>query len=79
MAVFVFALYINSQEVAVLYNYPEVLWLLCPVLGYWVMRIWMLTARDQMNEDPISFAITDKNSWMAALVMATVMAAAVIL
>ena len=43
------------------------------------MRVWMLAARDQMNEDPISFAITDVNSWVAALVMAAVMAVAILL
>lgn len=65
LAVLVMAFYINSEDVVRLYRYPQVLWLICPVIGYWIMRIWMLTARGQMNEDPISFAITDKNSWYA--------------
>lgn len=79
LAVFVFALYINSPEVASMYHLPELLWLMCPVLGYWVMRIWMLTARNQMNEDPISFAVTDRNSWLAFLLMGGVMALAIML
>jgi 4-hydroxybenzoate polyprenyltransferase and related prenyltransferases len=65
MSVLVLAFYINSDEVVQLYRHPEILWLICPIIGYWVMRVWMLTARGQMNEDPISFAIVDKNSWYA--------------
>ncbi len=72
LAVLVLALYINSQDVLALYKHPEWLWLLCPVLAYWIMRVWMLTARQEMNEDPITFAIRDRNSWVAAVICATV-------
>jgi len=76
ISVLVFALYINSPEVTNLYPHPELLWLTCPILAYWIMRVWMLAARGQMNEDPISFAITDKNSWFAAGVMVFILAIA---
>lgn len=66
IAVLVFALYINSSEVIEQYTHPEILWLMCPILGYWIMRIWMLVARNQMDQDPIFFAIKDRNSWYAA-------------
>jgi 4-hydroxybenzoate polyprenyltransferase len=79
LAVFVFALYINSEDVREMYRYPEILWLMCPVLGYWIMRVWMLVARNQMNEDPISFAVTDFNSWLACGIMAVVMIAAIVI
>lgn len=64
IAVLVFALYINSNLTHSLYQSPTILWLLCPLLLYWVTRIWMLTARSEMDEDPIVFAITDKTSWV---------------
>jgi 4-hydroxybenzoate polyprenyltransferase len=67
IAVLVFALYINSNEVIEQYTYPQVLWLMCPILGYWIMRVWMLVARNQMDQDPIFFAIKDRNSWYAAV------------
>ena len=76
LAVLVFAFYINSNEVTSFYDRPEILWLICPILGYWIMRIWIMTARSEMEEDPIYFAITDRNSWLAALVMALVLLAA---
>ncbi|MBL4868638.1 MAG: UbiA family prenyltransferase [Pseudomonadales bacterium] len=76
MAVLVMALYINSTDVIKLYQTPEILWILCPILLYWITRVWMKTARGLMNEDPILFALKDKNSWMVGLLsgMAVVLA-----
>jgi len=79
MSVLVFALYINSDQVTKMYNNPELLWLVIPVVGYWVMRIWIVTARGQMDEDPISFAIRDKQSWLTTMVLLLIFALAVIL
>lgn len=73
LSVMVFALYINSAEVYQVYRMPEALWLIIPVLGYWTMRIWVLTARGQMNEDPIVFALTDRNSWIALVAISIVL------
>jgi 4-hydroxybenzoate polyprenyltransferase len=42
-----------------LYSNPEVLWLACPVLLFWITRVWMLTHRGQMHEDPVVFAARD--------------------
>jgi len=77
LSVLVFAQYINSDQVVKMYSSPEFLWLVIPVLGYWVMRIWIMAARGQIDEDPISFAIRDKQSWLttAALFLIFVLAA----
>lgn len=64
MSVLVMALYINSPSVTPLYQTPEFLWLICPLILFWVTRVWILTARGLMNEDPIVFAIKDKMSWI---------------
>jgi 4-hydroxybenzoate polyprenyltransferase len=69
MSVLVIALYINSDQVVKMYSSPEILWLVIPVVGYWVMRIWIIAARGQLNEDPISFAIRDRNSWVTAFLL----------
>ncbi|NNC98742.1 MAG: UbiA family prenyltransferase [Gammaproteobacteria bacterium] len=79
MSVLVLALYINSPEVMKLYRLPEILWIVVPLIGYWIMRIWIITARGQMNEDPISYAIRNKNSWFVATAILLVMIAAIIL
>ena len=62
MAVLVMALYINSTDVLALYHNPKALWLLCPVLLFWISRVLMLSHRGQMNDDPMVFALTDRIS-----------------
>ncbi len=62
IAVMVMALYINSPESVELYRHPKVLWLVCPVLLYWVSRVWVIAHRGDMHDDPIVFAATDRVS-----------------
>lgn len=61
-SVLVLALYINSNQSQALYSRPEVLWLVCPLLLYWISRVWLLTHRGKMHDDPIVFALKDKIS-----------------
>ena len=63
IAVLVLALYINSSDVMLLYKHPQFLWLVCPMMLYWISRVWLITSRGQMNEDPIVFAIKDRVSY----------------
>ena len=57
--ILVLALYISSSDVQRLYAEPGILWLLCPLLLYWVLRMVMKTHRGEMTDDPIVFAATD--------------------
>lgn len=63
MAVTVIALYVDSQAGSMLYSNPLFLWGICPVFLYWIMRIWILTSRKEMIDDPVHFAIHDRVSW----------------
>lgn len=63
IAVLVLALYIQDSHAADLYSRPEILWLVCPLLLYWVSRTWLFTHRGWMNEDPVVFALKDRISW----------------
>ncbi len=63
----VLALYISSEEVKKLYSHPELLWLICPILLYWIGRIWILAHRGQLHEDPIVFALKDKPSYLVGI------------
>ncbi len=76
-AVVVLALYVNSDASSDLYRHPEVLWLLCPMLLFWVSRVWMLTGRRHMHDDPIVFAIRDRISLAIAAMMGAVVLVAV--
>ncbi len=70
LSVLVLALYTNGMEVQRLYHQPAILWLLCPLLLYWVSRIWLLAYRGQVHEDPILFAIRDRVSYVVGAVSA---------
>lgn len=61
-AVVVLALYLNSPEVGLRYAVPEALWLLCPLLIYWIGRVLMLANRGQVDDDPVVFAMRDRPS-----------------
>jgi len=63
MAILVLALYINSDQVTKLYKVSFPLWLICPLLMYWITRLWFIAHRNELNEDPIVFAIKDRVSW----------------
>lgn len=76
-SVTVFALYISSPEVNVLYQRPQMLWLVCPVLIYWLSRVVMMAHRRSMTEDPIVFAMTDRNSLLSFLIAGLAVVAAV--
>jgi 4-hydroxybenzoate polyprenyltransferase len=59
LAALVLALYVNSQEVRALYAHPTILLLVCPLLLFWVSRVWLIAHRGAMNDDPVVFAIKD--------------------
>ena len=61
-AVLVLALYINSEAVASLYRLPQAIWLLCPLLLYWLSRLWIGARRGKIDDDPIVFALRDRVS-----------------
>ena len=70
-AVLVMALYISSAEVRRLYSEPAILWLICPILLYWSMRMVMKAHRGAMPDDPIVFATTDRVSLILIIACAT--------
>ena len=68
-SIVVFTLYINNPEVRHLYHHPQRLWLLTPVLIWWLSRVWLRASRGQMHEDPVVFALTDRPSLLAGIVI----------
>lgn len=60
--VVVLALYINSADSQLLYRHNKPLWFICPLLLYWINRVWLLTSRGQMHDDPVVFALRDRRS-----------------
>ena len=67
MSVLVIALYINSPEVLALYPTPSMLWGVCCISLYWLMRMIFITHRGQMHDDPIIYAIRDRVSQLSLI------------
>jgi len=63
-AILVVALYIDSTLAGTQYRAPALLWLVCPLLLYWVSRLWIKTGRREMSDDPIIYAMKDRTSWL---------------
>ncbi len=63
LSVLVMALYVKSPEVG-LYENPKLLLLMCPLLMFWVSRVWLLAHRGQMHDDPVVFALKDGVSYV---------------
>jgi len=69
LAVLVLALYISNPVVSQLYRYPAALWFACPVLLYWISRVWLLAHREALHDDPIVFALQDRPSWLVGIIL----------
>ncbi len=59
-AITIMVLYImNDVYNAEFYRQPLFLWVFPAALFMWVSRIWLLCHREQLNDDPVAFAIRD--------------------
>jgi 4-hydroxybenzoate polyprenyltransferase len=76
LAVLVLGLYVNSEKFQKLYSRPGVFWLLCPILLYWLSRVWLLAGRRQLHEDPVIFALKDRTTWFIVMLGVVVFCAA---
>jgi 4-hydroxybenzoate polyprenyltransferase len=76
LSVVILALYIRDPATEALYGTPNLIWLACPVLLYWITRVWILTHRGEMHEDPVIFAFHDRPSLIAGAAFCAVFVAA---
>lgn len=71
LAVLVFCLYaFDSGNAQDLYANQKLLWLIAPIMLYWISRVWLLAARGKLDEDPVVFALKDLHSYFAGLLIA---------
>ncbi|PLX41917.1 MAG: hypothetical protein C0608_04040 [Deltaproteobacteria bacterium] len=64
LSVLVICLYINTDRINSLYSKPEAIWIIGFIIFYWVTRIWLLAARDRVEQDPVLFTLKDPASWL---------------
>jgi 4-hydroxybenzoate polyprenyltransferase/phosphoserine phosphatase len=78
-SVLVFFIYlVDTQSRLAQFHHPDWLWSVCPILGYWLGRVWLLAARGEMRDDPIAFAVKDRLSLgLGAIIAASVFLAVI--
>jgi 4-hydroxybenzoate polyprenyltransferase len=76
LAVLVLALFVDSSAVGGHYTHARLLWLLCPLMLYWVSRLWIKTSRGEMHDDPLVYSLRDRGSWLvfASMTLVTLLA-----
>jgi 4-hydroxybenzoate polyprenyltransferase len=71
-AVLIMVLYLIHEAFgATFYKTPVVLWCLPAILFLWLGRIWLLVGRDEVDDDPLWFALRDNVSLALGAAMAT--------
>lgn len=73
ISILVFVLYIDSSASMQNYSNPDVLYFIAPILFIWLTRIWLLTWRGDMHDDPVAFAIKDRTSQLIGISMVLLM------
>jgi 4-hydroxybenzoate polyprenyltransferase len=76
-SIVVIAVYINSPDSLVHYRHTRPLWLICPLLLFWISRVWMLAARGHMHEDPVVFALRDRTSLLLVVLLGLIVWSAI--
>jgi len=76
IAALVFSLYVENGAHRGAYREANILWLAVPVLLYWVSRIWIITGRGQMQDDPVKYALRDKVSILCGVIVGLIAALA---
>jgi 4-hydroxybenzoate polyprenyltransferase len=71
-AVMVFAIYISSSDVVMLYRRAQLLWLIMPLMILWLCRVWLLASRGELDEDPLVFALSDRMSLAIGIAIAAI-------
>jgi len=76
LAILVLAMYIHDSKTAQMYSHPELIWLACPLLMFWVSRVWLVARRGRMHDDPIVFALKDRVSRILAIFLVLIVLSA---
>ncbi|MBS2022129.1 MAG: UbiA family prenyltransferase [Deltaproteobacteria bacterium] len=64
LSVLVLALYVSSQEVGRLYRHPHWLWGLCPLVLFFINRLWLKARRGEVHDDPLVAAMKDPATYV---------------
>lgn len=68
-AVLALALYIASGAAQMLYSRHQLMWLVWPILLYWVGCLWLNAHRGKMHHEPLVFTMRDRRSRILIMLM----------
>src|SRR5262249_6231586 len=74
----VFALYVNSDSVRLLYQRPVILWGILPLLLYYILRVWIICGRGELDMDPILYTAKSKSTYYIGAVIVLLVVAATV-
>ena len=74
----VLALFVQDQTKLNQYASPELLWSIVPLMLFWQCRLWLVTTRGDMQDDPIVYASRDWVSWIVAILVLMILTAAAV-
>ena len=69
MSILILIFHINSPEVIKLYSFPNILWVICFVMLFWISRIIYVSSKGKIKDDPIIYAISDKISYLCLMII----------
>lgn len=77
-SIVLFVLYLsNEAAVASTFEIASVLWIFPALLFLWLSRIWILSARGEMDDDPVAFSLKDRVSIAIGIASCAVFAGAI--
>ena len=78
-AVLILVIYLIEEAFpAEFYAQPAFLWIIPVVLFLWLGRVWLLSHRHALNDDPVVFALKDKTSLCYGALVVIAVAAAIL-
>ena len=72
IAILVLCLFVSSDSVTLHYDRPLWLWMIPPLMYYWITRIWMIAHRGELDADPVLFAAKDRMSLATGVILAAI-------
>ena len=69
ISILVLIFHINSPVVIKQYSFPDILWIICFVMLFWISRIIYVSNKGQIKDDPIVYAVSDKISYLCLAII----------
>ena len=69
ISILILVFHINSPEVINQYSSPNILWIICFVMLFWISRIIYVSSKGKIKDDPIVYAISDKTSYLCLMII----------